>query len=276
MNEDNLRELQLLELGILKKVVFICNAYGLKYYLAEGTLLGAVRHNGFIPWDDDLDMCMPREDFEKFASIAQKELLECYTCKFCHDTDIWGTMRISNENHKICREMDGKELSLYVSIDIFPLDGFPKGQLRGRLHWMRCLYQFAIFKFAQFEQLNKNKRRGMFPRLVIKFAAHVPFWKLFDKQKGLRRLTNVLKACPYSDSEKAINFYSEYTRKTIAMPKTIMPKNFWGDGKSILFEDEHFLIPSKADKVLRQEYGDYMEFPPIEERKAKHNLILCK
>ena len=84
MNIENqeLRKLQMIELDILKVVASICDTHGLKYYLAEGTLLGAVRHAGFIPWDDDIDVVIPREDYEKFIRLAKTELPEYMGLKY--------------------------------------------------------------------------------------------------------------------------------------------------------------------------------------------------
>lgn len=276
MSKDSLRELQILEFDILKKVVSICKAYHLKYYLAEGTLLGAVRHNGFIPWDDDIDICMPREDFEKFANIAINELPLNYICKFRHDTDIWGTMRISNKSHKICREMNDRKLKLFVSIDIFPIDGFPKNKIKQKLHWIRLLFRFAMFKFTQFDQIDMKKERSLLSYLVIVFAAWFPVWKLFDKRTELQKLTTALKAYPYSSSENVINFFSEYSKKDIGLPQNIMDKKLFGEGKLSLFENEYLIIPKDAEKVLEKEYGDYMLLPPLQERQPKHNITLCK
>ena len=276
MSETNLRKLQLLELNILRNVVSICDAHELKYYLAEGTLLGAVRHKGFIPWDDDIDICMPREDFEKLSCIAKSELPKGYSCDFCHDTDIWGTMRISDKNHKIHRELDGKKLNLFVSIDVFPLDGFPKGKFRRKMHWLRLLFRFAVFKSTQVEQIDRISNRSIFFRIAITFAAHVPIWRLLDKQKELQRLTNALKSYSYSTSEEVINFYSEYCKRaSFAIPDIVISKRNYGDGKVTLFENECFTIPKEACKVLEIEYGDYMLLPPLEEREPKHNITLC-
>ncbi len=272
----NIRKLQLLELNVLKEVVSLCDRHNLIYYLSEGTLLGAVRHKGFIPWDDDVDICMPREDYEKFVEIASSEIPAGFTCYSQNDTGIWGTLRIADTNHKIIRVLCEQELRLFVSVDIFPIDGFPKSKFRRKVHWLNVVFSYWLFRAIQIEQVDRRKKRGFFLRTAIKLATLVPFGKLVSEQKALQRLTNKLRKYTFSDSETVINFYSEYSKKALTVPKTVMPKDYFGGGRLALFEGEQLCIPSKAEKVLEMEYGDYMTPPPVEERKAKHSTKLIK
>lgn len=274
--QNDLRELQLFEYDILKNFVAICTRNRLQYFLAEGTLLGAVRHHGFIPWDDDVDVCMPRGDFEKFTEIAPSEIPDGYTCCLQNDTGIWGTLRIADTNHKICRKLNEQELELFVSVDVFPLDGFPKNSFEQKFHWLSIFFQYCMFRYARIERIDRKKKRGLCSRLAIMLASAIPVGKLLDEQTELRHLTDVLKKYSFSNSEAVINFYSEYGKKTVAVPKTVMPKSFFGDGKVTMFESEEFCIPSMAEKILEKEYGDYMTPPPLEERKAKHSIKLIK
>ena len=272
--QDNLRELQRLEFDLLRKIDAICTRNNLQYFLAEGTLLGAIRHGGFIPWDDDVDVCMPREDFNRFIAIASSELPDGYICDNQNDTGIWGTLRISDTNHRIIRTLHGKDLHLFVSVDVFPLDGFPKSKLSQKVHWLGIFFRYCVFRSTKIEQIDKEKKRGFLLQLAIKLATLIPFGKLFNEQKALRSLTEALEKYSFSDSDMTIHFYSEYGKKSFAVPKTVMPKSFFGDGRFATFESEKLSIPSEAEKILEREYGDYMTLPPVQERTAKHRIKL--
>ena len=275
--QDNLRELQMLEFDVLKKITSICIQNHLQYFLAEGTLLGAIRHGGFIPWDDDVDVCMPRGDFKKFAEIAVNEMTDGYTCCLQNDTGgVWGTLRVSDTNHKIYRTLHGQEFHLFVSVDIFPIDGFPKSKILQKVHWMDILLRYCLFRSIHIERINEKKKRGLIFQLAINLATLIPFGKMLDEQKTLQYLTDALEKYTFSNSEMTINFYSEYNKKSLAVPKIIIPKSYFGDGRSAVFERESFFVPCEAEKVLAREYGDYMILPPREQRKPKHSILLIK
>ena len=104
----------------------------------------------------------------------------------------------------------------------------------------------------------------------------IPIGKLINEKKALQHLTDTLKKYTYFDSDVVINFFSEYSKKSITIPSTVMPKNYFGNGRSTLFEGRQFSIPNEAEKVLSKEYGDYMTLPPLEERKAKHRIRLIQ
>ena len=115
---SNLRKLQLEELKILKMFKKICEENDLRYYLLGGTLLGAVRHDGFIPWDDDVDVCMPREDYEKFQKIADKQLEKPYYLRSLENNNDYRYCfaRIATENMKIKTVQSAKENRYFYMI----------------------------------------------------------------------------------------------------------------------------------------------------------------
>ena len=274
--QNELRALQSLEWNVLKIIVNICNKNNLQYFLAEGTLLGAIRHQGFIPWDDDVDVCMPREDFSKFVAIASGELPDGYVSRLQNDTGVWGTLRVSDTNHEIRRILDEQELHLFVSVDIFPVDGFPNGKFQQRLHWINVMLRYCLFRAAQVDRVDKRKKHGFFLRCAIKLATLIPVGKLVNEETALRRLTDTLKKYAFSNSDAVMSFYSEYSKRGVRVPSTVMPKTYFGYGRSALFEGEPFSVPTEAEKVLFKEYGDYMVLPPLEERRAKHSMTLIR
>lgn len=271
---SDIRKLQLIELNILKEVASLCDKHHLTYYLSEGTLLGAIRHGGFIPWDDDVDVCMPREDYETFIKIAPNEMPDGYTSCQENDTGIWGTLRVSDTNHKIRRILNEEELHLFVSVDIFPIDGLPSGKLQQQFHWINVMLRYCLFRAAKVDRIDKRKKHSFFFQAAVKIAALLPMGKLVDEKKALQRLTDTLKKYSFSNSDAVMNFYSEYSKKGIRVPSTVMPKPCFGHGRGALFEGEHFIVPTEAEKVLEREYGDYMTPPPVDERKPKHQITL--
>ena len=128
-DKDELREIQLKELALLKEVKRICKKYRLRYFLCGGTLLGAVRHQGFIPWDDDIDIMMPREDYEQFIRMASEEWQDYYYTNSARPDCI---THVVDKKTTIIRTNCMKERRENLCIDIFPLDGMPKSAV-GRI-----------------------------------------------------------------------------------------------------------------------------------------------
>ena len=129
---ENIRILQQVDLEIVKEVVKICDAHNLKYYMLGGTMLGAIRHKGFIPWDDDIDLGMPRDDYEKFLEIAETELPETYKVVNYRNTPEYQyyITRILDTDTKVEEERIGNENRYtHASIDIFPIDGTPNNAI---------------------------------------------------------------------------------------------------------------------------------------------------
>ncbi len=260
------KELQTMALETLKKVDAICKQNGINYFLGEGTLLGAVRHEGFIPWDDDIDILMKREDYDKFISIAQEKLgkdyvLDCFETNPKHWTICAKILR--TEKCKFSQKrLEGIGLSTYPGIDIFPLDEVPscdkKSDNLGRIIrllkislWLKTGYShdYSTPKYAFLKTLS------LF--VSTKFL-HNSIDRLMRKYNG-------------KGGEKLVCYGSLYRIK-----KERFPKEAFAEVKLQKFEDAQFPIPRGYDEVLRIIYGEYEKLPPYSKRFPKHSFLVDK
>lgn len=270
--EDNsqLRKLQLIELDIMKLFVEICEKHNLRYYLVGGTMLGAVRHQGFIPWDDDMDVGMPRPDYEKFIRIASKEMPKEYSFlnyKITKDYKRYFS-RLVNNNVKVYNASNTKVLIENAWLDIFPFDGMPNSKTLQKLHfWHMTCYRF-FYHASCFEELVNLNRPGRpwYIQMAIKFIAVTHIGSKLNTKKLMHKIERLLIKYPYDKANYMISFFGAY------MLKEIVDKQWLGDGKPYQFEDIWLNGPQEPDKFLRHFYGDYMK-PPSDTNKDKHNIL---
>lgn len=270
---SNLRKLQLEELKILKMFKKICEENDLRYYLLGGTLLGAVRHDGFIPWDDDVDVCMPREDYEKFQKIADVQLEKPYYLRSLENNNDYRYCfaRIATENMKIKNSSANIPRIEDVWIDIIPLDGMPAGKAKNFFHKAHMYFWRSMNQIGQYDEIVDQKRkRGKIEALLVKIAGWKIWRNMADYRKCTRKIQKVLKKYKYDDCDTIINYMAAY-----GFDETFQ-KNWFGKGREYSFEDDSFVGPDDHDKVLRQIYGsDYMQLPP-EDQRNKHNAEIIK
>ncbi|MCM1270590.1 MAG: LicD family protein [Ruminococcus flavefaciens] len=264
---EKLRNLQLVELELLKKFQKTAEKYNIKYFALGGTLLGAVRHNGFIPWDDDIDIGIPREDYEKFIKICQKTSQPFELHTFKNDSNHYRYFsRIEDPTVKIKRRDKSVEEISSAWIDIFPLDGMPNNDFRRKLHKYYVLYRRAMYRFSCFSigvDVNK-KNRPLHERILVKIGLILPMEKLLSTQKQLIKLDRTLKKYPYIDSHYLVNAMGAYKFNEM------FHKKYYGKGKLYKFEDIMINGPVDYDTVCKQLYGNYMK-PPSEEVKNHHS-----
>ncbi len=261
--QEQLQRMKKLELAMLTCFVEVCRELSLRYYLVGGTLLGAVRHQGFIPWDDDIDVAMPRADYEIFLREGQKHLPEHYFLQ-CLDTelDYYTNFAKIRDRRTTFVEYSVRKFAIChgVYIDIFPLDCYPDDPREQRK--------------MDFEQMLFRRR--------TRAAVDVPPQARYDfpTELGLR-LVSYLTCLRYPNYRKALKFREKLHKSVIPGEKwanycgawgkkEIMPASWYAEGVELSFEGLTVMGPAHWDKWLTQVYGDYMQPPPVEKRVGHH------
>ena len=268
VEEHKLSKLQMAELDIFRSFLKICEKYKLQYYIWGGSMLGAVRHKGFIPWDDDIDVSMPRPDFEKFLKIAPSELpdhlyLSTYKLREDHITLV---AQIFNKNKEFTLNNAAKIVKTGAWIDILVIDGAPKPGLQRKIFGAKYMYYRMMNQFAHFDEIvNLNKERPWYEAAAIKFAQITKIEKFLNPVKIGDKFHKFLQTYPYETSEEVATFMGA------AKMKEIIPKAWIGKDAKYEFEGIMVNGPEQYDIYLRNFYGDYMTPPPADKRD-KHNV----
>lgn len=264
-----LREAQLLELELLKKFCEICNAEKLHYYLLGGTAIGAVRHRGFIPWDDDIDVGLLREDYDRFLKIAPNYLSA--NQRILHYTldenypDY--TMKLIDSTASYLMQREETKVKQNIWIDIFPIDGTPNSEIQKWLHFRRLDLIRLKLAFYYIKDVRIDKDRAIWKKFLVWFAKKVPVGKLIDPNKEKRKLDQEFKRYSVSESKYIGNYMGAYHEREF------FPASYFAEGCKVMFEGEQFVAPKELDKYLTHQYGDYMQLPPESSRVPKHNVL---
>lgn len=261
INKTRLRELQMIELSILKDVDKICKEHNLTYYLGEGSLLGAIRHQGFIPWDDDLDILMPRADYEKFLTVVGDYMGDKYACLCKHTVPTYYlpfSKIVSLENYGFINDevMFDKKYS-GPFLDIFPIDFCDTDdakQVQKKFLKIRGLRDMLLMKIGYIKP-NTSRRKRL-----------APWAKILSYKTLQAKLHRKMTECDAS-SAFMCNFASSYHPS-----KQLVPKEVYGEPRYVPFEDGMFPVPQQAEKLLSVVYGNYMQMPPIRKRISKHSF----
>ena len=259
-NELTLQEVQKESLEVLKKVKKIFDQNGWKYYLTYGTLIGAIRHEGFIPWDDDIDIWVPRDDYEKFIQYCKENKENLKPFEIIHYSTnikyIYPIARFSNSNYYT--EYDNvKDYGLGLFVDIYPLDGINDDDKSYKKRITRINKDICLAGLIKIVKSNSTIKN------IIKYPYFI-FRKILGVNRLLIKQDTISKKYNYKDSEKV---WVSWANKQIAFNKSDIINKEECFKK---FENETFRVPLKYDKILTEVYGDYMKLPPKEERIAQH------
>lgn len=270
---NNLRKLQLEELRILEEFVRVCKENNLRYYSLGGTLLGAIRHKGFIPWDDDIDVAMPRKDYEKFLTLKKENFKEGFEIvDYRNDENYrYPWARMITHNMKIINNMANIPREEYAWIDIIPLDGFPNKGIKRGLHKICLSFWWNLNQIVQFDELVDQKRkRSFFGKISVKISSLFKFLgKIINYKKCLKHINQVLMKYPYDiETDEIINYLAAYGFDEIFKRESFKEAEMYD------FEGVKILGPKDYDSVLKKIYGNYMKLPPVEDRNKHHAEIV--
>jgi len=256
-----LKKLQAELLDLLIEFDRICNKYDIPYFLYGGTLLGAIRHKGFIPWDDDIDVAMFRDDYNKFKSIVEIELDKDKYFFQNQETDKfynWVFARLRKNNTVYKRE--GQEHLKYhdgIFIDIFPLDDISENKFKQNL----TLYMCKLCKKALWAPVGIKYGKNIIHRNVFKLLNLIP----------RSRIISIYEYFAIKFNKQKTGLIASHNAFSI-----VLKKEWYESSKKVEFEGLKFNAPAQYHEFLKARYGDYMKLPPKEDRVGHHYVSYIK
>lgn len=258
----DIKEIQQIELKVLDYIVSLCKQNKLRYYLIGGTLLGAIRHKGFIPWDDDIDITMPRPDYDKLADIMKTDPDKRYKLFRIEDDNDYphGFMKVSDTYTEIkekYRQLDITGLGVFV--DIFPMDGIMSDMDKAaKFHQNAYIWAGTIgHALPKYEEMNILQKIQRFI-LVLLFYKH--------RRRKFERIEARYKNYPFDECEYVVSTFG------IRGKNEILKRENFDSCMEVPFEDRKYIIPVGYDTYLRNMYNDYMQLPPEDQRCSPHSL----
>lgn len=274
-NDQELSKIKQSEMGILRDFIKICDENNLEYFGIAGTCLGAVRHGGYIPWDDDIDIGMPRKDYERFLEIAERDYSDKYYVLNAENYTNYPLMTtrwcIKNTKFVEYSFANLKNCPLGIFLDIFPYDNLADDKVERWFQQWRAWFYSKLMILREIPE-PYLAQTGLVKKIILLICKSV--YKVMD-------FLNVDKKKLYKKCKKICMKYNNKTTKKIGFICDTTPhmeENFVKDifpCKKIQFEDIMMKFPKNTDLLLKQIYGDtYMTLPPVEKRKTHFPYIL--
>ena len=259
MDTETLHKLHQKEVEILKKLIKVCDKLEIKYFAVYGTALGAMRHKGFIPWDDDIDIGMLRKDFEKFIKEAPKLLPPnlFIQCRYTDNNYNINHAKLKDSNTTFLEPgWETRKGNQGVFVDIFPWDYFPTKGLKAKIFKLKKKFYQNI--------ISLNQTNGYWKKTGLKNkikALLVPFVNVLypDRHKVAEKLDKIIQELPILPQ---MGSHGSATAS--------YPSEWFNNVKCVPFEDIMINVPHKAHEYLTVCYGDYMKLPPKEQQVPRH------
>ena len=255
-----LNDVQKIQIEIMDYIHDVCEKNNISYYIVGGTLIGALRHKGFIPWDIDIDISMPREDYSRFKNIF---INECKESDFEYlDYSILDNffkphaiVRKKFTSFRIKDDINSK-YDYGVFVDVFPLDKIPDNKHEQR----KLCKKLNFYKNILYYKTSLTIPKNLFKRCVKKLF--VLSLSLFSNRFIQNKILKIMTSNNHIQTNLLCNLAGKYS-----MEKEAHTLDVWGNPTKYAFEGRYYYGPEKADTYLRKIYGNYMELPSLEEQK---------
>ena len=262
----DVNEIQEMELGIMEYIHEVCQKIGVKYFLAYGSLIGAVRHQGFIPWDDDMDICMLREDYEKLQDYLIANPDERYeVMSYKNNLNyVYPFMKVQ-DNHTYLLEEDVRiDSNMGIYVDIFPVDGYEDDvEFKNKMTKLIKKRQLSCYTFKGITNTKSVLNS------LLRYVSVIIFY-FTNTNKYVAQIEELAKSRKVSDYEQVD--YLIYKD----MNKPVWRREWLEQVTTGTFEGKEFTIPKHYHEILTSDYGDYMQLPPVEQRVSHHDFKLWK
>ena len=262
----DISEIQKMELGIMEYIHEVCQKIGAKYFLAYGSLIGAVRHKGFIPWDDDMDICMLRDDYEKLQDYLIAHPDERYELMSYKNNInyVYPFMKIKDNQTYLVEEDVRIDSNMGIYVDIFPVDGYEDDQA----------FKDKMTKIIKKRQLSCYTFKGItntksVVNSMIRYISVMIFY-FTNTNKYVSQIDELAKSRKVEDYEQVD--YLIYKD----MNKPVWKREWLENVETGNFEGKEFMIPNHYHEILTSDYGNYMQLPPVEQQVSHHDFKLWK
>jgi lipopolysaccharide cholinephosphotransferase len=249
--------------GVLCSIRALCERHDIRYFIVGGTLLGAIRHGGFIPWDDDVDVAMPRDDYERFLTLANELPTPV---KLSHarldDGQVYPFVQVYDDSTRVVMDYVAP-YSRGAWVDVFPIDGMFETPVLRKLHW-------KAVRFLRSMTMNRTRsyyRRRVKPSARLKFIGYGLLNRMISKRLLYRIYDRLVSLKPFGRASRVAIIYGRYHEREIVM------RGVFESTASFQFEGQTFQGPARYHEYLESIYGNYMEFPPQEKRNSGHRFL---
>lgn len=266
MKLETTQSVKYAQMDMLIELRRICKKYGIGYFLVEGTLIGAIRHKGFIPWDDDIDVGMLREDYDRFIAVCREELDPAYALYDWYKDPAspipFLKVKIEGTHYREILARDTK-MNDGMYIDIFPFDNVPGSKFRRKIHGWKIYFTRKILLVRCGFAIDRGDRKRKLLYGMLGFLS-----KFRSVEKWKKYCDKLLTKYNGKETENVSNLCSAYAYERAMKPRTMVQELMEHE-----FEGELFSVPADYDGYLRSIYGDYMQLPPEDQRTGRHEIV---